>query len=937
MRVESGVGKSAKRVESRRRIGLTVSLPVLILAIGLPFVARAQASLAVSSQDNAVDSGNEIIVQGIRASLDSALETKRSADTVVDAINAEDVGHYPDINIAESLQRISGVQITRNRGEGQTVNIRGMPAIFTQTTLNGRSVANALVNADASATRAFDFSILAPEFIRTLEVYKAPTADLEEGGLSGTVNIRTPHALDIGKRIIAGSIEGEYSDSSAKFAPRASLLFADSFADHRLGVTIGLSYSRRRPETQSVGSSYNYQREGAALGSSTVPADLNSDGVITPTLGVRIPGNLNYALYQEDRKRLSAIGSIEYLVTDNLKLYADGLYSRLDIFAHRSENNWFLQNSRGLIGSTILPSPYDGIPTVEDIELSQLDLRANGRVEDSTGHVSNIVLGGIWERDRLQVELSGSRSSSRQKFSNVALATTFVGHGYFQTDVGADVPGAGFVGSDAAAYLDPASYRVASVNGVFRNIGTDRQYDGHIGVIRTFGDTGLTRIAIGARYAHRSRFQNNSRLTILPAAISSLYGGLPAGSLPGSFSAAPLMHFVKAGHGPALGSYDGSPRFPGTLLVSDPHAFILKQSTAALIAAGSYTNDPSGITDVTEETIAGYVRADFAFDRLSGNIGARVVQTSQQSIGVSPDLSAITLDLRAGAVTRVPAAVPISVDRRYTEFLPSLNLRYKASDTLQFRMSLSRTLARPNLTDIAPTTSANGQNLTISQQNPYLDPYLANNVDVTAEWYFARGALLGVSGFYKDLKSLVQNVSKVQSLPVQVIGSDGSLSSRDLTFTVNRLVNTGGVKLKGFEFLYQQGLTFLPDPLDGLGITANYTFIDNSDPYKLTAASRHNFNLTGYYEKGPVGVRLSYAWRGGYVSTAPQLPNMGIRTDSFGTLDGSASLQVTDNVSLTLEAVNLLGAAQVAHYLTNLPNSYSYSGRRLLFGARASF
>lgn len=911
---------------------LTAGAAAAYLLVGMTPVA-----LAEEAADAAEAPADEIIVQGIRASLDNAVSIKRNASSVVDAISAEDIGDYPDVNVAESVQRISGVQINRSRGEGQSVNIRGLPSVFTQTTLNGRSVANALVNADATATRAFDFSILAPEFVRSLEVYKAPTADLEEGGLSGTVNIRTPRALTIGKRVLAGSIQAEYSDSSGKVTPSASALYADTFADDRLGVTLGISYSKRRPETHAVGSSYNYVREGTALGSSTVPADLNGDGVIDPQLGVRIPGNLNYSISKEERERIGAIGSVEFQVTDNLKLYTEGLYSKLNVHSERSENNWFLVNSRGLVGSTLIDAPFDGIPTVEDIELTQLDLRANGRVEDSSGHLSNIVVGGEWERDRLRVEVSGGRSSSRQLSSNVALATTFIGHGYFATEQGDKIPSAGFIDGSIAASQNPANYRVASVNGLFRSVSTDRQYDGRIDITRQFSNQGLTQIAIGGRYADRARYQDNRRLTVLPAGVSALYGGLPAGSISGSFSAEPLMHFVGAGRGTFLDSYGGAATFPRELLVSNPAAFLLQQSAEDLIAAGTYTNDPSGITDVKEESFAGYVRGDFAFGRLTGNIGVRVVRTNQRSVGVSPDLSAITIDLRAGSVTRVPAAEPATVERSYTEVLPSLNLRYEVNDKLQLRFGLSRTMARPNLSDIAPTTMANGHSLTITRKNPYLDAFLSDNVDVAAEWYFARGAVLGVSGFYKSLSSLIRNVATIQTLPVQVIGSDGSLSSRDLTFTVNDLTNASGVKLKGFELYYQQPFTFLPEPFDGLGISANYTFIDNSDPEKLTAASRHNYNVTGYYEKGPVGVRLSYAWRGSYLSTAPEVPGMGIRTAAFGTLDGSASFKLTENVSLAVEAVNILGAAQSTRFLTALPNNYTYSGRRFLIGGRVSF
>nr|WP_251008038.1 TonB-dependent receptor [Sphingobium sp. BHU LFT2] len=898
----------------------------------LPCAALAQEP----QQTEAPDEGKEIVVTGIRSSLNSALNIKRDAPSIVDVINAEDIGRYPDLNIAESVQRISGVQISRSRGEGQTVNIRGLPAIFTLTTLNGHSIPNALLNTDSAATRAFDFTILAPEFVRTLEVYKAPTADLEEGGLAGTVNVRTPRAFEIGKRILTGSIQGEYSDNSGKIAPRGSVLFSDVVADGRLGITLGFSYSQRRPETHSASQSYVLQTERAGLGSGAQPADFNGNGVIDPDVSVRMPTTPLYWLFQEKRTRIGATGSLEFKANDELSFYVDGLYSKLDVEAVRNERIANLSNSRGLVSAGTELTTLDGYPTITRLELTQLDVRSNGRLEDRSGDLLTISSGGRWERDGWTVAVTGGYSRSQQELSNLALATVATGPGYFSANRGDDLFSIGYLGSFATAILDPNSFRVASINGEFQRKSSDRLYDGRIDVSREFGRSGLTKVSVGVRYADRKMYQDNGRLTILPAGVSALYGGLPAGSVAGSFSAAPFMTLVSAQRGSFLGTYSGGADFPRSFLVSDPSALLTTKSAAELIAAGTYTNDPTGITDVAEKTLAGYARADFDFGRLTGNVGLRAVQTWQTSLGVAPDLTQISVSFEAGSVTRVPTAAPVSVKRSYTDILPSLNLRYEASDSLLLRLGLSRTMARPNLADLAPTTTANGQSLTITQKNPFLDPYRANNVDLTAEWYFTRGGVLGVSAFYKDLKSLIVNDAAIEAFPVRVIQADGSITTTDLNFTVNRVTNGRGVKVKGFELFYQQAFTFLPAPFDGLGATANYTFIDNSDPERLTAASRHNFNVTGYYEKGPIGLRLSYAWRGPYLSAAPQGAVMGSRTLAYGTLDGSATWHLNQQIAFSIEAVNLLNAVQVDRYLSGIPNSYVDAGRRILFGARLS-
>jgi iron complex outermembrane receptor protein len=903
----------------------------------LAFVPALAFANEIQDETN-VDEGDAIVVSGIRSSLDNAMASKRQAASVIDVISSEDIGQYPDVNVAESIQRVSGVQISRVRGEGQSVSIRGLPAEFSLATLNGRGVANAMANADASASRAFDFTILPPEFIRALEVYKAPTADLEEGGLSGTVNIRTPRALEIGKRVLTAAIQGEFEGNSGKVSPRASALFADTFADGRLGVTLGVSYSKRRPETHSMSLGYNFQTEGTGLASGGLAADLNGDGVIQNDLGVRVPTTLFNFNFKEQRERIAAIANVEYEVSDNLTLYVDGLYSKLSVEAIRNENLAYLGNSGGLVSAGTESQILEGHPTVTRLELTSLDQRGNGRFEDRSGYLYTITAGGRWDNhDGWSANLEGTFSRSQQDRNHLTIATMARGTGYFSAGVGDELPSIVHTGDFAEGWKDPSNYNVNSINGEFLRKSTDRIFDARFNVKREFDQGLLSAISFGGRFASRDQFQNNGRLTIGAAGVSSLYGGLPVGTTAGTVSAAPLMTLITPGRGGYMDSYTGSAIFPSEFWASDTRGLIAGKSNAELIAAGSYTDDATGIIDVSERTLAGYVRGDFETGRLSGNAGLRVIHTWQSSVGVSPDLYGITLQPDAGGITRVPNAAPISVSNEYTDFLPSLNLKFEANDNLTLRFGASRTMARPNLGDISPTTTANGISRIITQKNPYLAPFRANNLDLTAEYYFAKGAMVGVSAFYKDIKSLIRNETTTETYPVQVIYANGDTQIADMSFTVNRIVNGKGVKVKGFEVYYQQPFTFLPAPFDGFGASANYTFIDNSDPQQLTAASRHNFNVTGYYEKGPVGVRLSYAWRGSYLSTAGTATVMGVETQAYGSLDGSASLKVTPNVTLSLEAVNLLNSAQKASYTTGLPSNYIDSGRRILFGARASF
>jgi len=888
---------------------------------------------AESNADQPSASGGDIVVTGIRQSLESAIAIKRNADTVVDAINAEDVGKFPDANVAESVQRITGVQINRTRGEGRSVNIRGLPAVFTFTTLNGQALPNAISNTGTAVNRTFDFSILPSEFIRTLLVYKEATADLQEGGLAGTVDIRTPRPFDFDKTVLTGSAQADWESKSGKYAPRLALFYSGKTKDGRLGLSMGVAYNRDRPETDSANMNYTSQTEGGGIPSGSGPDDLNGDGVIEPDLRVRIPAGTIYNLYSEDRKRLSAMASLEFKPTDSLTLHADGFFSEVDVLARDYQFLNIFNNATNVVSSGISVTDLEGLPTATRFQVDNLDLRANNRDEDRHGDLRNLNLGATWKRNGWTVDVEGALSQSKQRSSNLALANTANGSAAIAGDVGSGIVQVTYLNGFDQGYLDPDAYRVLSLNGEFHRHTVAKYKNARFDVTRDFDDGFLRAIRFGGMYDESSAYQDNNNLTVQAAGVSQLYGGLPAGPIANSYSAAPFMEQITAGNGDFLDGYSGDGVFPTLLMAANTRAFVSQFSDSQLVAAGKLTNDATGISDVHERTLAGYARADFGFGNVTGNIGLRVVKTWQRSVGVSPDLSGITVDLTAGYVTHVPASEPLAVKRSYTDFLPSVNFKWQAAPDLDVRLSASRTMTRPNLTDIAPTTTANANGQTITEKNPYLDPFRSDNVDLGVSWYFARGASLGATLFYKHLETLIRNETNTEDLPVTFIEATGTTQGT-IEFHVNSLQNGKGVDVKGVEAYYQQDFTFLPHPFDGLGALLNYTFIDNSDPKQLTAASRNNFNATVYYEKGPISTRLSYTWRDGFLTSPQSGFDMGVEAEPFGTLDGSFTIDLSRRFSVVLEGSNLTDATEKLRYTTGIPNLLTDTGRRLLFGVR---
>ncbi len=907
-------------------------------ALAFSGLAAAQTASPPNEDQAVASEAPEIVVTGIRGSLQQSLDLKRSAAAVVDAISAEDVGKFPDVNIAESVQRITGVQINRTRGEGRTVNIRGLPSNFTLTTLNGRSIANAISNGNAASSRSFDFSILPSEFIRTLEVYKSPTADLDDGGLAGVVNIKTPRPFDIGKFALSGSAQGDWESNTGTVRPRVSAFFSDVTADGRFGVAIGLAYVRRSPETHQAGApNFTTATEASGIPTGSGPDDLNGNGIIEPTLRVRLPVGTPFSIQAEDTKRTSGLLSLQWRPIDAVTLYADAFYSKVDVEVVANEHLHIWNNAPTVVPSGVSVSLLEGLPTTTRFQVRGLDLRGGGRFEDRKGDLGAYTLGVSLEKGLWFGRFEGSISRSGQTRDNLNIATIANGNAALAVDIGSEVPSVTYLDGFDQSRLLPTSFRVASLNGEFQRRSQNTIKDLTLDLGRKFDDGGfLKALRIGAKFVDAKVFQDNGVLNLTAAQVSTLAGGLPAGPTAGSFSAAPFMVLAQASRGEYLGAYDGGATIPTSWLVSDTRTFTRRFTTDQLRAAGTFTNDDTGITNVKEQTLAAYVRADVGVGRLSGNLGLRIVKTWQQTVGVSPDLTGITVASDAGNVTRVPAAGAISVRRSYVDYLPSLNLKWEPTDNLVFRFGASRTVTRPNLADISPTTVANGVQLTITRRDPFLDPFRANNLDLTGEWYFARGSVLGASLFYKDLKSLIRTKVETLTLPVTFIRTSGNTGGT-LDFSVSSLVNGAGVTVKGIEAYYQQNFTFLPGPLNGLGALVNFTYIDNSDPLQLTAASKYNYNATAFYEKGPLGVRVSYTWRDGFLLLAQQGFAMGQETRAFGSLDASVNFKVARFLSLVVEGSNLTDSPERVRYTTGIPNTFIDFGHRILFGARVSF
>lgn len=924
------------------------------IALGAWILAAVPAYAQNDDPAGAGETENTILVTGVRASLRSAADLKRNAPLIVDAITSEDIGKFPTENVADASQRITGVQITRTRGSGTAVSIRGLPTDFTRVQLNGSTLSSAIVDlrgggAGGAIGRSFDFRLLPTEFVSAVEVTKSQTADMQEGGLAGTINVKTVRPLDVGKTMAVGSLFGVWNSNSGKITPQASGLFSTNVADGRLGILVAGGYSRTKTETHSVNSI-----GWGVTSEATFGKDLNGDGALNGRFS--LPSQLRTEIAREDRQRTVLTGMVEYEATDSLKLYAEGFYSQFDVLVESLENLHIFTGATGGVfnpGSTQFTT-IDGIdpsqlayavPYATSIGLTNTDVRGNDRVNDSVAKTYYGKIGADFKNDSLSGNLSFAYSKSSQTGDNLNLAQIQRFQVAGNCEPGQAICGISLSPESQARYLDPQQGIVASLNGAFGRKILDRVNELKGDLRHEFATGWLRRISIGGVASWRKTYADATALIVPAAALAPLAGLSRSTINPAGFGLGRFTQIASASRGDFLGAYGGGQTFPTQWLATDTRALLDAIPRDELASAGIIQDNPSSIVDVHENILAGYVQADFASsdDRLSGNIGVRAVRTKSASTGVAPDLSALVVQVETGGTITVPPAGALSNSNSYTRFLPSANLRFQATDALVLRAAYSRTLSRPTLTELSPSTTVagGGGNYTITAGNPELRPFLSSNYDLTAEWYPNRDTSLTLALFVKDLSTLVRSDTDSILLPVTFFtASTNSYVTRDQLFQRTRPTNAEGVTLKGFELGYQQIFSFLPGLLGNTGLQANYTYISNSDPDVLTAASKNNFNISGFYEDSLLALRASYTWRDKFVTAG--LPGgyggLGVTTLPRGNLDINVTVNVNEQISLVFQGTNVLDNVDKSRTtLGNLPVDYYDVGHQYMLGARFRF
>lgn len=841
---------------------------------------------------------NIIVVTGTYAeSLKVARDKKRDSAVVIEAISISDLSQLPDVSIADALSRLPGISANRdsNNGAKSTISIRGMGSQLSLGMLNGRDLAT------AAPSRDIRYDQFPSELIGGAVVYKSPMASIVEGGMAGSIDLATVKPLDYKENLVTADLRGVYNQMGDQFSRgeafgvRGSASFIGKFADDTLGIAVGYA-GRDEP--------YNVLRTQHASYDPTGYTDFNGDGAVD---------NTTYLLTQFARtgrdERHGIVGVVEWEPSSDVHLTIDSLWSKVKldgtisgVYADRVSQQFAnvytdtVVEDNHLVAATVTgrpPSQAFGFDMVVQnvAAISRRDdklFSLGGNLEFSPDGPWTAIVDAAYSRVRYQADYWEIRTIPVAMQNGVLAPLEGQSLSY---DARTEVPTFGNLNFDLT---DPSINRPATLTAPLFELGKDDIYSFKTDFIYTPDSDWLTGIRLGMRFVDRTK-QNTDLTQSLTLAINDR----PILSEDEILSFAP-------------GSYDG--RQTG----ASPEYLTFDFDTIADRYFGGLN---PGITPesqaaswvVTERTMAGYGQADFEYGRLLGNVGLRVIQTDDTSSSVRRVFTATTPD----------TLEPFTAKNSYTDFLPSLNLTYEASDSLQFRLGLAKTIARPSIDDLNAGFQA--FDFGVPQAfggNPELEPFRANQVDLSAEYYFGEGGLFAVTGFYKDLKTYITTAT-------QQVDIDG------VTYEFFQPVNGNGGSIKGFEVTFQKQFSELPEPFDGFGVYANYAFVDSSievsrnfsdNVLGLIGLSKHTGTATIYYYKNGFEARASYNYRS---SNPFVVDGGGFETvDDAGYLDGQISYEFLDGFSVILQGVNLTNTAN----RTYLGNSTSQRGRFEEFG-----
>ncbi len=903
----------------------------------LSFSAHAQ-----EADKNAVDL-DRVVVTGIRASLQQSLETKRNADAIVDVISAEDVGKFPATNVAEAMTIIPGVTIDKAYGQGEKVSILGTDPALNRTLLNGQSIASGDWNMSDFPTRTFNYSLLAPELVGKVEVFKSPEARLDEGSIGGTVNISTRKPLDMPEKVsINGRVSYGRNDRVDKTDPSASAAFGWKNDAENFGFILSAQSSNesiRRDGIESYGTvtAKNY-RDGVdgAAGSVnntgddwSVPALPDGkqpqkpgtcQGACADALNANPnavgPSSMSAHFFEQKRKRNTYSASLQFKPVEQLNIEFNAL--KIDAnFDHMAQSMFAWP------GNT-----YGGLMTLTDVTIKD-----------------GLITSGTHKNGRMVFDLQNRRAKVESETYDIKadwnderwFASTHIGrtkaeggpkqvYGSFLANAdytwsienGPNKPGSLTIHGNNP-FTDPEAFRMDGgyADPWHTNPPAEGNWasgwGGNLVEKPTLDKDTYGQLDFGLKldspvYMVRAGYKQRSHET------GQIQRGVTLASIQGYGDATASMFNPRPLPGNYLSGFSGYGDLANRFTIDGwaladyiaSNKWLAPWQTAPVPTTLGNAEFARNTWTIEEDIKAAYVQADFSFDRLRGNIGVRYVQTEVGSgawictVNNPKDCTADKYEWRVKP-------------SKYNNALPNLNLVYDATDDLVLRFSAAKTMARPSYADVSSYLWLSDQQQTGGGGNPDLKPYLSTNLDFSAEWYFSQNAILAGSLFYRDVSDYILMASREET-------HWNINQNKETVYRVDRPQNAGDAKIKGASLAWQQNFGM------GFGIVANYTYSDGeaTNGRPLPYNSKNQFNIAPFFENDKLAARITYNWRDKYFTNVSG--GRDLWTMDYTSVDASVAYKVTDNLTVALEGMNLLDEKY-----------HSYSGtEQLLRGAYLS-
>ncbi|CAN5847157.1 TonB-dependent receptor [soil metagenome] len=892
-------------------------------------VVPAAAQTEPPVEADASETGEDIVVSGYRRSLEEAIDIKRTAIGFSDSIVATDIADFPEQNLSEALQRVPGVTIERERGLGTRVNVRGLPSEFTFVSINK------LATASGSGGRDVEFDIFASELIQSVTVQKSPTAADEEGGIAGSVSIRTARPFDNPGLRLVGRVEGADNPISEQIYPNLSFLANTNFVD--FGVLVSVAKQQRTNRTDS-NSGINFRpiarwtdRAGSVYRNQAI-AVLQRDAGITFTDAdknkIVFLDKVGDRVYQNDQDRLGLSGSIQYKPSDSFSLAFDafvGSYDTVedeyDAAGYSASSNSTLETIHEFDKTTLASA---GIVVLRDV--SYTNTQHEFLSKEYINETDYRQFGGElnWETGGWKINALGGYSGARKilDYANLKHVAYAPSRTRYTETGGETIPSANPRTIDM--YNAPNSYLFEAYETTREQIKDDK-YAAQLDLSHKFDSSVLSSINVGGRYTNKTNEREYGEEKIQgPTRGSTAYVNKR------TLADSPPTNVTDI-----VGGKDYQVRDLAWSQVSNAYArdFFRPKGFVTPFNDANYYK-------VREETLAAYAMADFEFDiavPVFVNLGARYVRTDIHSEGFHQ------IQNPNGTTGLTPA--PIASEGRYEKFLPSFNAHAEVTDSLFLRAAASQTLIRPALTDLAYKRTASYSSFRYTDGNPDLKPTYADQWEVGVEKYLGRGGILAASYFWKKIKGVVQSRLTGEVPNVTVYNANGTVNGV-YDFDVYQPVNAeGSYKVSGVELNAVIPFAMVTDWLDGFGVNANVTFLDSSltgqsdlnIPTSPIGLSDNTYNATLFYDKGPLSLRVSYNRKGAYVERIER--NMyPVYRDAYGQFDVAASYQVTSNFRVELQGINV-GNAKTTGYTMDpsFPAVYESSGSRISLGVRAQF